>query len=267
MLADTHCHLNFNSFQTDLSETIIRARDAGIEHILIPGTNLTTSKEAVELSEHYDGIYAAVGIHPNDALQWQPTTCNELQVLANHPKVLAIGEIGLDYYRDYAPPDVQRMVFQEQLNLASELNLPVIIHNRQAFSDIILIVQNWCDHLKSSGASIANRPGVFHSFDGSTQDADEITRLDFYIGITGPVTFKNAVERQQVVQKLPLDKVVLETDAPFLTPHPYRGRRNEPAYLSFISEKIAELHQVTTAQIAVITSANANRLFGWSKVS
>ncbi|MRS04651.1 TatD family deoxyribonuclease, partial [bacterium] len=151
-MADTHCHLNFNSFQTDLSETILRARDAGIEHILIPGTNLTTSKEAVELSDRYECMYAAVGIHPNDAVQWQPTTWSEIQALASHPKVLAIGEIGLDYYRDYAPPDVQRMVFQEQLNLASELNLPVIIHNRQAFSDVIQIVQNWYDHLKSTGS-------------------------------------------------------------------------------------------------------------------
>jgi TatD DNase family protein len=250
-------------FQNDLANVLERAWDNGIERILIPGIDLDTSRRAVELSEIYPKLFSAVGVHPSEALLWDKNSLSQLIELAKHPKVVAIGEIGLDYYRDRAPRDLQIEVFQAQLDLAADLEKPVIIHNRQAIEDIWLRLNEWQAGLNRKAIPIAWRPGVLHSYEGNIELALKAIQLNFAIGIGGPVTFRNAPERQQLVSSIPLSGLVLETDAPFLTPHPHRGERNEPAFISFIAKKIADLNNKPLDQIAEITSDNADRLFAW----
>jgi len=263
-LADTHCHLYFELFHKDLQEVLERARASGITHIMIPGINLETSKQAVALTESHPGLYAAVGFHPNDISgEWTQNTLNELKTLARHPKVRAIGEIGLDYYRDRTPRYLQQEVFRTQLDLASDLELPVIIHNRDALHDLWPILSAWQSQLEHTGSQIAHRPGVLHSFDGDLETANLAIQHHFLIGVSGPVTFKNAKERQLIMTGLPLKALLLETDAPFLTPHPFRGRRNEPARIVNIANKLAELKLLTVEEIAFQTSKNAEFLFQW----
>lgn len=260
---DSHCHLNFNLFKNDLDETLERAFSVGINRILIPGTDLQTSQLAVELSNQYPELYAAVGIHPNDANSWNDNTASALLDLANQPKVVAIGEIGLDYYRDYAPKSLQLEVLKNQLSIAARKNLPIIIHNRDAFIDLWPMLVTWRDSIKETNPRLFLYPGVLHSFDGDLSMAEKAIQNHFLLGITGPVTFKNATDRQKIVSELPLQSLLLETDSPFLTPQPLRGRRNEPAYTKVIAQKIADLHHITLDQIANTTSQNANNLFAW----
>lgn len=256
---DTHCHLNFDLYQEDLEQVRQRAREQGLTRILIPGTTLETSRQAVQMSELYPEVYAAVGVHPNEAADWDEDTLPELRKLAGHPKVVAVGEIGLDFYRDFAPPDRQKEVLRAQLALAGELGLPASLHCRNAFDDLWPILQDWLAGL----AERCDRPGVFHSFDGSTMTARMVTAANFYIGISGPVTFTKAEDRQAVVREIPLDKMLLETDAPYLTPHPHRGKRNEPAHVMLIAQKIADIRQITLEDVAEQTTSNADRLFRW----
>jgi len=270
LLVDTHCHLYFESFDKDLQQVLARSVDEGVGRILCPGIDLKTSREAVSLAEAYPQVYAAVGIHPNDCLGWTEHTIDELRLLVDHPKVVAIGEIGLDYYRDRAPKDLQQRVFNEQLLLAAETALPVIIHTRNsnggspdAMDDALDILVNWQTELAASAPLLYERPGVFHSYSGNEQIARRAMQLNFRIGITGPVTFQNAPELQQVVGQLPLDHLLIETDAPFLTPHPYRGKRNEPGFVRLVAEKIAQLHNLPFEVVADITTINAGRLFNW----
>lgn len=262
-ITDTHCHLNLNSFQQDLAEIIERARQAGIVRILIPAIDLETSRSAVDLSERYDFLFAAVGVHPNDALTWDSGTRDELRQLAQHPKVVAIGEIGLDYYRDHSPRSTQMKVFREQLELALETHKPVILHNRSAMEDLWPIMQEWRQVLRDSDSELLQRPGVFHAFDGGFEIAQQIISEGFYLGVGGPVTFTNARDRHALTAKIPLDHVLLETDAPYLTPHPWRGRRNEPGYIPLICRKLSEIHGLHYDDVAQMTTQNANLLFGW----
>ena len=262
-LIDTHCHLNFNLFQNDLENVLERAWKIGIERILIPGIDLETSRRAIELCEHYPNLYSAIGIHPSEALSWDQSCLDQLVELAKHPKVVAIGEIGLDYYRDLSPRDLQIEVFQAQLGLASDLEKPVIIHNRQAIDDVWPMLNEWYLELSKKDKSITKRPGILHSYEGTIELGLKAVQLNFAIGIGGPVTFRNASERQLLASTIPLSGIVLETDAPFLTPHPHRGERNEPAYILLIAEKIADLNHKSLDQIAEITSKNADRLFEW----
>ena len=263
-LADTHCHLYFELFCEDLQEVLERAGDCGITRIMIPGIDLETSKQAVQLTEDYIGGYAAVGVHPNDvAAGWTVNTFQELKDLARHPKVRAVGEIGLDYYRDRSPRDLQLKAFVSQLEMAADLQLPVIIHNRESMQDLWPILSDWQTQLERSGSQLAHRPGVLHSFDGTLDTAYYAIQHHFLIGVSGPVTFKNAKDRQQIMTELPLGSLVLETDAPFLTPHPFRGRRNEPARILNIAEKLAKLKSLTVEQVAQETSRNAEYLFQW----
>jgi TatD DNase family protein len=263
VLADTHCHLYFDVFKDDLADVLERAWQNGLTRILIPGIDLETSRQAVELSESHPYLLAAVGVHPNDALSWDDGTLKQLTDLAHHPKVVAIGEIGLDYYRDRAARDLQVQVFQSQLELARGLNLPVIIHNRQAEGDLWPILKVWQENLEIQNSPLAKRPGVFHSYNGDSHLAESAVQHNFLLGISGPVTFKNAPALQDLVTHLPLESLLLETDAPFLTPHPYRGRRNEPAHIAEIAAKIAALQQQPEDIIAEQTSQNADRLFQW----
>ncbi len=208
-------------------------------------------------------MFAAVGVHPNDALGWQADSLEKLKRLAEHPKVMAIGEIGLDYYRDTTPPEVQRKVLEAQLELAADLKKPVVIHNRQAFNDLWPLLKQWQADLSRVGNPLSQAPGVLHSFEGDLTQALQAIEQHFYIGIGGPVTFRNAAMSQEVAKCIPLDHILLETDAPFLTPHPHRGHRNEPSYVIFIAEKIAELRALSAPVVAEATTQNANRLFAW----
>lgn len=262
-LTDTHCHLNLNIFRDELPELLERAWQQGLDRILIPGIDLETSRAAVELAEKHPKLFAAVGIHPSEASTWTKDSLPALRQLAQHPKVAAIGEIGLDYYRDRSPRPTQRHVFSAQLALASERGLPVVIHNRDAAEDLWEELSAWQEGLLHSDSLLAGRPGVLHSFDGSLSFAQQAAEKMFYIGISGPVTFKNAQERRDVAASLPLDRLLIETDAPYLSPHPYRGRRNEPAYVVYIAEQLARLHQYNLESMVQVTWENANRLFNW----
>ncbi len=264
LLTDTHCHLNLNTFQDILEPVLQRAWERGIGRILIPGIDVETSRSAIALAERHPSLYAAVGVHPGDASTWTGDTLAALRELARNPKVAAIGEIGLDYYRDRSPRPLQRQVFQAQLELAAELQLPVVIHNRESFEDVWNALSDWQARLLSAGSPLSGRPGVLHSFDGSAAAARQAIEKGFFIGISGPVTFKNARERQALVTGLPLDYLLIETDAPFLTPHPYRGRwPNEPAYVAFVAEKIAELQGLPLETILKTTWQNAAKVFKW----
>jgi TatD DNase family protein len=260
---DSHCHLFFNSFIDDLDQVLQRAWDGGITRILMPGIDLETSRQVIALSEKHPNLFAAVGVHPNDALVWQKDSLVELKDLAGHPKVVAIGEIGLDYYRNNTPHALQVEVLAAQLELAARLGKPVVVHNRQAFTDLWPLLKDWQFALEESGNPLGQAPGVLHSFEGTQEMALQATRRHFYIGIGGPVTFRNAAERQEVAREIALEHILIETDAPFLTPHPHRGQRNEPSYVIFIAEKIAQLRAQSLPVVAEATTQNANRLFAW----
>lgn len=270
MLIDTHCHLDFRAFDADRAEALSRAQAAGVVRVLNPAIDLETSRAILLLVQEYPSLFAAVGVHPNSALTWNEDSFDELCELAANDTVKAIGEIGLDYYRDRAPKSLQQKIFRRQLELASRVNLPVIIHSRdssptdpQATQDLLGILEEWQGNLRAVGSPLADRPGVLHSYASSIELALQAVELGFFIGITGPVTFQNAKDLQKVVTGLPLERIVIETDAPFLTPHPYRGKRNEPAYVRLVADKIAELQGLDREVVAKHTTSNAERLFNW----
>jgi TatD DNase family protein len=254
VLVDTHCHLDFASFDGDRDEVIARAAAAGVGRIVVPAIDLDSSPAVVALAERYPGVYAAVGVHPNATAGWQARWLDRLAELALHPKVVAVGEIGLDYYRDHSPPEVQRVAFAAQLALAHRLGKPVIIHNRQADADVL-------EQLRQMSPD--GRPaGVLHSFSAGWETAAAALALGYYLGFTGPVTYKKAEELRRVAGQTPLERLLVETDAPFLAPQPWRGRRNEPAYVAEVAAKIAELHGLPFEAAARQTTENAERLFG-----
>jgi len=259
-LVDTHCHLDFNAFDSDRMEVLQRAKQAGLEKIVNPGIDIDNCQAILRLCEEHSELYAAVGIHPNSALTWNQQTLSSLRELAHHPKVVAIGEIGLDFYRDRAPKDVQLRVFREQLGLASEMELPVIVHSRQAETETLDILTEWV----SQRTNAPSPPGVLHSYGGDEATAQRAITLNLLLGITGSVTFRNATRLQRLLVNLPLTSILVETDAPFLTPQPHRGERNEPTYVRLVAEKIAGLKNQPIKQITNITTANAKRLFQWS---
>ncbi|MFZ6027844.1 MAG: TatD family hydrolase [Chloroflexota bacterium] len=261
MFTDTHCHLNFNAFDADRTSVIEHARRVGVERILIPGIDIESSRQAIGLAQSFTEIYAAVGVHPHDAATWDKCTPDDLLALAQHPKAVALGEIGLDYYRHISPRDVQQNVFHIQLELAAKWQRPVIIHCRDAEADVYKILHNWCAGLWAERSPLARHPGVLHSFSGDKDFAAAVIQLGFFIGITGPVTFKNAQKLQEVVCASPLDRLLIETDAPFLTPAPYRGQRNEPSHVRLVAEKIGSLKGLSVEDVAKATSQNASTLF------
>jgi TatD DNase family protein len=271
ILTDTHCHLDLEEFDADRTEVLRRAGQAGLTRILIPGLSLTSSRSAVKLAESHPLLYAAVGIHPTKASGVEHEVMNDFRILAQQPKVKAIGEIGLDYYWDSTPHDQQQKVLKEQLALAAELQLPVVIHFREkgfasggaCASDLMNILEEWAAGLRHEMSPLAERPGVLHSFSGTLEMARAAMGLGFYLGVTGTVTFENSRRRQELVAALPLDRILIETDAPFQAPHPHRGNRNEPAYVRLIADKIASLHSCSNEQVAVATSENSWRLFAW----
>lgn len=253
-LVDSHCHLDFNRFDDDRDAVVARAAAAGVTRIVVPTIDLDNCAAVLALSERYDGVFAAVGVHPNSSAEWQPTDIDHIRTLAQHPKVVAIGEIGVDYYWDKSPKTTQHTAFAAQMALAAELDLPVIVHNREASEDTVAL-------MAASPLAGRERAGVLHSFSAEAHIARRALDLGFYIGFTGPLTYKKADDLRQIAQTVPLDRILIETDAPFLAPHPYRGKRNEPAYVVAVADRLAALHNLSLDRIAAITTANAERLF------
>ncbi len=255
MLVDTHCHLDFVRFDADRDAVILRAVEAGVKRIIVPAVDLQNCSAVVMLAEQYAGLFAAVGVHPNSTAEWTTSWLDQVREFAKHSKVVAIGEIGLDYYWDDAPRNAQHEALSAQLNLAAELDLPVIIHNRDASEDVIRL-------LADSPLANRDRPGVLHSFSAEWHTAEAALEMGFFIGFTGPVTFKKADDLRRIAARVPLDRILVETDAPFLAPQPRRGKRNEPAYVTYVAEQMAALHEMSSEEMARITTANARRLFG-----
>jgi TatD DNase family protein len=257
-LIDTHCHLNFDSYDEDREAVIERASSANVKQIIIPATDLATTREAIELSTQYDRIFASVGVHPNSTANFKHEDVETLETLANNPKVVAVGEIGLDYYWDKSPKEAQARALESQLQLATTLELPVIIHNRDASDDVMSILENWANALPES---LQDHPGVLHSFSAPPDIAKRALNAGFYLGFTGPITFKNADELRRIAATVPIDRILVETDGPFLTPTPYRGKRNEPAYIPHIVDRLAALRQISVEEMGKATTENAIRLF------
>ncbi len=281
---DTHCHLDLNNFDSDREAVLERASQAGVNHIVIPSLTLASSQSVVSLTGSHPILFAAIGIHPTEATSWNDSAHKELADLAlssttpseipSFPyrnKIVAVGEIGLDYYWKPDTRELQLKVLRQQLDLAAELGLPVILHFREAKNttseecaeDLLEILRSWIAELKITQNPLVERPGVLHSFSGSTATAQAAMELGFFIGVTGPVTFTNAKSRQDIIASIPLDRLLIETDAPFLAPHPFRGKRNEPAFVRLIADKIATLQAHSIEEVATITSTNAARLFMW----
>ena len=253
MLIDTHAHLFYPNFEDDLEEVIQRAEEAGIDFILVPATDLQSAEKVIKRTEQYDMIYGAVGIHPHETKGWNSSLVEEIESLAGHNKIVAVGEIGLDYYYDYSPKEKQIEAFKSQIDLALKLDLPIIVHNRDSDEDMMEIIGSYC----SSGLK-----AQFHCFNGSQKDAYELMHMGYMISFTGNITFKKADELREILKNIRIDQILLETDSPFLTPVPYRGKRNEPANVKFIAEQVAEAHNLSVADVGRITSFNAFRIFG-----
>jgi len=261
-LIDTHCHLDAEAFDGEPVAAILScARKAGITRVVTIGTDVASSIGAARLAALNDGVWCAVGVDPNDLDGFGPAALDELRALAVSPKVVAIGEIGLDYHWLRSPRDVQVRAFVQQLELAAELDLPVVIHCREADDDTEAVLREWSG---SQGERPGGRPrGVMHCYGGDAERAERLLGLGFVISLAGTVTFKNNPVAHEVARMLPDEGFVLETDSPFLAPHPYRGRRNEPAHIATIAAGVAELRGSSIDRIAGLTSANARRLFGW----
>lgn len=259
MFIDSHCHIDGEQFDEDRDEVVARARDAGVAAMLCVGTGDPHSGEiakAVEVAERYDGVYASVGVHPHDAKLYDDAAEEHLIELTKSEKVIAWGEIGLDYYYDHSPRDVQRDVFQRQIRTAKSLGLPVIIHSRDADDETVEILT------EEFAERSANAPGVMHCFGGTAEKAKALMDVGFYISFAGNVTFKKAENLRDAARVVPLERLLIETDCPFLTPVPFRGKRNEPSFVVHTAAFLADLYSVSVATIAERTTANFHSLFG-----
>lgn len=263
-LVDSHCHLDLEHFDSDRSEVIARAQEAGVVAIVNPGIDLDHSRKAIELSEADPSIFAAVGVHPLHSDRYSEAVGEELRSLCRNPRVVAFGEIGLDYHWKSVTPEVQASALRAQLRIAAEEGLPVIIHNREASTDLASILDEWVKSPEFLRSPLAKAPfaGVLHAFGAEPELANQAYEWNFALGLGGPVTFRNARALQEMVPRLRLDRILIETDAPYLTPHPFRGKRNEPGRVRLVAEKVAELFGSSLLEIGRVTSANAFRFFG-----
>lgn len=252
MFIDTHVHLNADQYDEDLKEVINRALESNVTKMIVIGFDRKTIERAMALAEQYDFIYAVVGWHPVDAIDCTEDDLRWIEKLAAHEKVVGIGETGLDYHWDKSPKDVQQEVFRKQIRLAKKVKLPIIIHNREATEDVLRI-------LKEEGAEEVG--GVMHCFGGSVETARESIAMNFMISLGGPVTFKNAKKPKEVAEAISLEHLLIETDAPYLAPHPYRGKRNEPSYVPLVAEEIARLKGISIEEVANATTKNAEQFF------
>lgn len=253
-LIDTHCHLNLNAFDADRAEIIARAAAVGVTRLIVPALDLETSRQVIALAEQHEGVYAAIGIHPNNTAAFTEQDISDLRAMLPHPKVVAIGEIGLDYYWHDSPPQQQQRAFEAQLALAYAMQLPVIIHNRDAHEDTFATLERW-------QPADAARPGVLHSFSAPLEYAERAVQMGFYLGFTGPVTYKKADETRRIAASVPIDRLLVETDSPYLTPEPYRGKRNSPEYIPYIVRRLAEVRGIAENDMAQASTENALRLF------
>ncbi len=253
MLIDTHCHLDDTKLDEKRLDIINNMTADGVELAITSSSCLKESKEAVFLAQSYDKIYATIGVHPHHANEWNDEVKKELISLSYNPKVVAIGEIGLDYYYNIHPKDVQIKTFTDQILMADGLGLPVVFHIRDAMGDFLQIIRAYKQYFKHGA--------IVHSFSGSLEVAQELTSYGFMLGINGICTFKNASNILEVIKNIPLKYLLLETDAPYLTPEPYRGRPNEPKYTIYMARKIAELKNISESEVIEETNKNAKRVF------
>ncbi|HBG00783.1 MAG TPA: hydrolase TatD [Firmicutes bacterium] len=249
-MIDSHAHLNDPAYEGDLPEVIARAWDAGVQAIINVGYDLESSRFGVELADRYPGLSAVVGLHPHDARLWSEELQESLKDLAGHSKVLALGEIGLDYHYDNSPRDAQRRVFRAQLALGQQLTMPVVIHSREATRDTLEIIGEYPEV-----------PCLLHCYSGSLETARIYEEMGHFFSFGGPITFQNAHRLRDVVAGIPLERILLETDCPYLTPHPHRGKRNEPAHLPLVAKKLAEIHGITLEDVLRQTVANTRKFF------
>ncbi len=261
-LIDTHCHLDWKAFDPDRGAVIDRAVKAGVRRMITIGVDVPSSRRAIDLAEEYEAVYAAVGVHPNDCAGFDAAVLSDIRSLAQHPKVVALGEVGLDYYWHKVDHATQARAFRAQLELAAEINKPVIIHSRDAAPDVVTILEDFTLHAAVRSLSAERITGTLHSYFDDLAIAQRVFASGFYIGVTGPITFKKSQRGREIVRQVPLDRILLETDAPFLTPVPHRGERNEPAYVQHVAEIIASVRGQPVEEIAQQTTRNAEQLFG-----
>lgn len=255
VLVDTHCHLDFPEFDPDREAVLARAAAAGVRRVVIPGVDLPACRRAIALAERHPEVYAAVGLHPNSAAEATPAALDEIRTLAKHPKVVGIGEIGIDLYWRKLSRTEQEAVLHAQLDLAEAAGKPVIIHDRDAHAEVMAVL-------------VARRPTagvVLHAFSGDAAMAEAALGLGFYLGVDGPLTYKKNDALRALFAAAPLEQILIETDAPYLTPQAHRGKRNEPAYVRYVAEKLAEIRGVQLDQVAAVTTSNAARLFRWEQ--
>lgn len=254
MLFDTHAHYYAEQFDPDRDEVLSALPAANVGLVLCPGCDLESSRQSIALAEQYPFLYAAAGVHPEDALGLPDDWLDQVEAMTHHPKVKAVGEIGLDYYWQEVPRDLQKEVFRAQLALAQRLDMPVIVHDREAHGDSLAIVKEF-----------PGVRGVFHCYSGSVEMARELLALGWYLGFDGPVTYKNARKTVEVAEMVPLDRILIETDSPYMSPVPMRGKRNDSRNVLYIAEKLAQLKGMTTEEMAALTESNGKRLFNISK--
>jgi TatD DNase family protein len=248
--SDSHAHLTFDRFDEDRDAVIERARAAGLEWIITVSSYLGDAERCADVAATYPGVHFTVGVHPHEAKGWTNEVADGLRAAGRRPKLVAVGEIGLDFHYDHSPRETQRAVFRAQIGLARELGLPIVIHTREAWSETLAILE------EENGAAVG---GVFHCFSGGPEEARRCLDLGFYLSFAGPITFKNPGRLPEAVAMVPLDRLLIETDAPFLTPHPFRGRRNEPAMVVHVAQRIAEIRGVTSESIGEASTANLER--------
>jgi TatD DNase family protein len=249
-MIDTHCHIDFKDFNHDREEVIIQASEYGVDRLINIGVDIKSIRRSFALANDYENIYCTVGIHPHDSKTLTDDIINEMQTMTEHEKVIGIGEIGLDYYRDLSPRDIQKKVFIRQLDLAVDLHLPVVIHIREAMEDALVIIEKYAGKLQ----------GVFHCFPGTIEQARQLADIGFLISVNGVLTYKNS-RMAKLGREADLKTILIETDCPFLAPVPYRGKRNVPAYVKHVCAKLAELREMEFAEVEKITTRNAEKLF------
>lgn len=253
MLIDSHAHLDDEVFDEDREELINSFKEAGIDAVIVPAANMESSRKIADIIKGYDFLYGAVGVHPHDTKDMKEEDLEEIERLSKEERIVAIGEIGLDYYYENTEREIQKKWFREQIKLAKKLNLPIIVHEREAAQDVYDIISDENDD---------SLRGVIHCYSGSIEMAREYMKLGFYISFAGPVTFKNAVKPKEVSKEIPLDRILVETDSPYLTPVPYRGKRNNPTYVRYVAEQIADLKGISLEELAEAAKANTIELFG-----
>jgi TatD DNase family protein len=264
IFVDTHCHLNFQSFGGDISQVIDRALDAGVVRIVVPGLDVRSSEEAVNIASRFESVYAAVGVHPNEVKSFEKGHLSVLEKLLSENKVVAIGEVGLDYYHHPETKNEQLSVLEIMINLSKNNSKPIILHSRTSIVDLLSIIQQSFGSIRAVETFFY---GVFHAFEGNLEQAKLLKNLGFALGIGGPITYKNSLVKKEILTNIGLENIVLETDAPFLSPHPFRGLRNEPFRIPIIADKISNLLNISVEAVAQFTTRNAISLFHWGSIN